>query len=285
MKIIAFLSLLLTTTLTFSQTQVIVPTLPEAPYTREYNPATGILGAFDQEIKYLLSVASNKKEHIIQRIVFTEATLNGKQVVIAQTGIGKVNAAIVTTLMIEHFSPHAIVFTGIAGGTNPGLGPGDIVIGTQVAYHDYGTLTKDSLMRRPTRNPFTQADNPVFYQCEPGLVESAVLAATKAKFEKLKTTAGERYPKVVKGTIVTGDVFVSSNNAVKDLRTKLKADATEMEGAAVAQACFQLKQPFIVVRSLSDNAGDSSIGEVRQFYKLAAQNSAALVLELIVQLK
>jgi adenosylhomocysteine nucleosidase len=281
MKLLLLFIFLITSVASLAQTQLVVPLNQDPPYNREYRPVTGILGAFDQEIKHLLSIATNKSEKVIQRITFTEADLAGKKVVIAQTGIGKVNAAIVTTLMIEHFMPKEIVFTGIAGGTNPGLSPGDIVIGTRVAYHDYGTLTRDSLMRRPTRNPFTQADNPVFYECEPKLVEKAVLAAAEAKFEKLKTSEGERYPKVIRGTIVTGDVFVSSNNAVKDLRSKLQADATEMEGAAVAQTCLQQKQPFIVVRSLSDNAGDSSIGEVRQFYKLAAQNSASLVVVLV----
>ncbi|HMJ68284.1 MAG TPA: 5'-methylthioadenosine/adenosylhomocysteine nucleosidase [Cyclobacteriaceae bacterium] len=280
MRILPFIFLVISLA-THAQSQVVVPVYPEPAYNREYRPITGILGAFDQEIKYLLSIVTNKNESIIQRISFTEGELNGKKVVIAQTGIGKVNAAIVTTLMIEHFMPKEIVFTGIAGGTNPGLSPGDIVIGTRVAYHDYGTLTRDSLMRRPTRNPFTQGDNPVFYECDPKLVEKAVLAATEAKFEKLKTSEGERYPKVIRGTIVTGDVFVSSNAAVKDLRSKLNADATEMEGAAVAQVCLQVKQPFVVVRSLSDNAGDSSVGEVKQFYKLAAQNSASLVVALV----
>lgn len=265
----------------YGQGSLVQPLSFDPPYSREYRPVTGILGAFDQEVKYLLSITTNKTEKEIQRVVFTEGEINGKKVVIAQTGIGKVNAAIVTILMIEHFMPRELVFTGIAGGINPALAPGDIVIGSRVAYHDYGTLTSDSLIRRPTKNPFMNTENPAFYKCDSTIVEKAVRASADAKFEKIKASNGARYPKVIKGIIVTGDVFVASSKAVKELRTKLNADATEMEGAAVAQTCLQWKQPFIVVRSLSDNADDSSIGDVRTFYKMAAQNSANLVVAML----
>jgi len=274
-----FIVLLFVTTTAFPQS--IITQKEPAPYDREFKPLTGILGAFDEEVRYLISSTTNKTETSIQRILFTQGELNGKKVVIAQTGIGKVNAAVVTALMIEHFMPAEIIFTGIAGGLNPGLSPGDIVIGSKVAYHDYGTVTPDSLMRRPTRNPFTMKDNPAFYNCDAKLVDVAILGAAKAKFEKL----GKRYPTAIKGVIVTGDVFVASDNAVKDLRKKLNADATEMEGAAVAQVCLQLDQPFVVVRSLSDNAGDSASGDVKQFYKLAAMNSASLVIAMVSMIR
>lgn len=248
---------------------------------REYRSVTGILGAFDAEVEYLLSIATDKTEKTIQNIRFTEATLAGKRVVIAQTGIGKVNAAVTTTLMIEHFMPREIIFTGIAGGTNPGLSPGDIVIGQRVVYHDYGTLTADSLEVRPTKSAVTSRENPLYYACDPGLVSTAVRASAEAKLGKVKTSGVERYPVVITGTIVTGDVFVSSAKAVKELRRRFGADVTEMEGAAVAQVCLQQSQPFIVVRSLSDNAGSGSMDEVKQFYKLAAENSANLTLAII----
>ena len=248
---------------------------------REFRPVTGILGAFDAEVEYLLSVATNKTGKVIQQVRFTEAELGGKKVVIAQTGIGKVNAAITTTLMIEHFMPREIIFTGIAGGTNAGLAPGDIVVGTRIAYHDYGTLTPDSLEVRATKNAFTAKENPLYYTCDKKLVDLAVLASAEVKLGKLKTSGGERYPKVITGTIVTGDVFVASAKAVRELRRRFNADATEMEGAAVAQVCLQQSQPFIVVRSLSDNASSGSMDEVKQFYKLAAENSANLVLGIV----
>src|ERR1700754_3796580 len=112
MKILAAL-LLIASTAAFPQ--AIVTQKDAAPYNREFKPVTGILGAFDEEVRYLISITTNKTESSIQRILFTEGEINGKKVVIAQTGIGKVNAAIVTSLMIEHFMPAEIVFTGIAG--------------------------------------------------------------------------------------------------------------------------------------------------------------------------
>jgi adenosylhomocysteine nucleosidase len=245
---------------------------------REFRPITGILGAFDAEIEYLLTIATNKTEKTIQQVRFIEAELSGKKVVIAQTGIGKVNAAITTTLMIEHYMPREIIFTGIAGGTNPGLSPGDIVVGTRIAFHDYGTITPDSMHVRPTKNAFTAKENPLYFICDRKLVDLAVRASAEAKLAKLKTSGGERYPKVITGTIVTGDVFVASGRMVQNLRRRFSADATEMEGAAVAQVCVQQSQPFIVVRSLSDNADDGGMTDMQMFYKLAAENSANLVL-------
>jgi len=260
---------------------LVVPLFPDPPYEREYRPVTGILGAFDQEVRYLLSITTNKTEQQIHRVRFTEGEINGKRVVIAQTGIGKVNAAVVTLLMIEHFAPANLIFTGIAGGVNPSLSPGDIVIGSRVAYHDYGTLTPDSLWRRPTKNPFMNYENPVFYKSDSILLVHAAKAKENLKLERVKTSYGERLPKAIIGTIVTGDVFVASGRAVKELRKNLHADVTEMEGAAVAQTCHQWKQPFIVIRSLSDNADDASVGDVRLFYKIAAQNSANLVVAML----
>jgi adenosylhomocysteine nucleosidase len=248
---------------------------------REYKSITGILGAFDAEVEYLVSITTNKKEKIIQQIHFTEGEVNGKKVVIAQTGIGKVNAAVVTILMIEHFAPRELIFTGIAGGVNPDLSPGDIVIGSRVSYHDYGMLTADSLWRKPTKDPFMNKENPIFYKCDSSLVEKALKAAVNTRFGNMRASGGERHPRVIKGTIVTGDVFVASNRVVKELRKNLHADVTEMEGAAVAQTCYQWKQPFIVIRSLSDNADDLSAGDVKLFYKMAAQNSANLVVSML----
>jgi adenosylhomocysteine nucleosidase len=247
------------------------------------NPAvvTGILGAFADEINYLLTQVQQKKETTIQQVHFTEGILQGKKVVIAQTGIGKVNAAMTTTLMLEHYHPHAIIFTGIAGGVNPTLQPGDLVIGTRVAFHDYGAIVPDSIVRKPTRNPFTLKENPLYFTCDTALVARALFISNKISLEKIHRDNGEQAPKIITGTIVTGDVFVSSDRAAKNLMQQLQADATEMEGAAVAQICWQQKTPFIVIRSMSDNANNNAHSDVAAFYQIAARNSAKFVMAIL----
>jgi adenosylhomocysteine nucleosidase len=226
------------------------------------------------------SLIKQPKELIFQGIHFTEGTLNGRHVVLAQTGIGKVNAAITTTLLLDHFNPREVLFSGIAGGTDADLSPGDLVIGTSVAYHDYGTITPDSMMRRATLNPVTLQDNPVYFVCAKPLVQLAVETSKTVKFQSI----GKRSPKVVNGVIVTGDVFVSSVAATKQLHQKMNAEATEMEGASVGQTCWQQQVPFLVIRSLSDNASDTAHEDVAAFYKIAAENSANLVIAIVGKL-
>jgi adenosylhomocysteine nucleosidase len=239
---------------------------------------TGIVGAFDEEIRFLLTHVEKKKEHVIQHLHFTEGVLHGRPVVVAQTGIGKVNAAITTTLLLEHFQPRELIFTGIAGGLNPQLSPGDIIIGTKIAHHDYGRLTPDSMLRWPTRNPVTMTENPVFFPCDTGLVRQAVETARRTSFEKVSDASGLRSPKVLTGIIVTGDVFVSSSHTAAALIRSMHADATEMEGAAVAQVCWQQQVPFLIIRSMSDNANNAAHDDIERFYQLAARNSANLVI-------
>ena len=171
---------------------------------------TGILGAFPPELVLLQSKMENKKDTIIAHISFTKGTLNGRSVVLAQTGIGKVNAAITTTLMIQYFKPKEIVFSGIAGGIDPALFPGDIVIGTEVTYHDYGAIEDSGMIYLPTKNPWTMTENPVKYVSDPALVEKAISVSKGIKFSQVIRENGSFSPVVTKGIIVTGDVFVAS---------------------------------------------------------------------------
>lgn len=238
-------------------------------------PVTAILGAYGAEIDLLLEKTENKKEIVIQNLHFTEGWLNGRKVVVALTGIGKVNAAITTTLMIEHFHPAEVLFSGIAGGVNPGLSPGDLVIGKKVAYHDYGTLA-DSLILGPTRNPITLEKNPLYFPCNDTLIKLAEEVSRGLQLEKPKE--GKPAPHISSGLIVTGDVFVSSRPMTQRLWRQMKAEATDMEGAAVGQTCWQQQVPFLVIRCLSDDAGSDAERDIARFYQVAAHNAATLVI-------
>jgi adenosylhomocysteine nucleosidase len=248
-------------------------------------PVTAILGAFPPEMNILQEQIQQKKDTVIQQVLFTRGLLNGRRVVLAQTGMGKVNAAMTTTLMLEHFHPHELLFTGIAGGVDPDLSPGDLVIGTAVTYNDYGTLTPDSIQHRATHNPFTLQQNPLFFTCDPGLVQTARSVSKQVAFEKINDRNGGRLPTIVAGIIVTGDVFVASLPATQKFHRQLGAEATEMEGAAIGQICWQQRVPFLVIRSLSDNASSNAASEVRTFYQVAANNSASLVMALAAALQ
>jgi len=237
------------------------------------------------EIETLGQELTDKKELIVQGIQFTTGSLNERKVVLAHSGMGKVNAAMAATLLIEHFQPTHILFTGIAGGLNPELQPGDVVIGAKTAYHDYGKWTPAGFRVGQTTDPFTGQPNPVFFPADAALLEMANEAAPHLDLAPVNTASGERMPRVVRGVIVTGDAFVASPAKKNTLREEFKADATEMEGAAVAQVCWQRRVPCLILRSLSDDAGAEASEDVRLFEKRAAQNAARLVIGIVGRLE
>lgn len=257
-----------------------------SPVTRGVNsrPITAILGAFENEVILLEDRLTDANEHRIEGIRFASGALNGQRVVIVWTGIGKVNAAMTTTLLIEHFKPSRVIFTGIAGSANPQLRPGDIVIAEKTAHHDMGTLWPDGLYRRGVKNRLTGWENPIFFAADERLLHLTQRAAKQLELASLETGAAERVPRVITGVVVTGDVFVASSEKCAELRENLGADAVEMEGAAVAQICHQRQIPHIVIRSISDKADESAVQDKQMFYIIAAKNSANLVAELLTLL-
>ncbi len=244
-------------------------------------PVKAVLGAFKAEIALLEDELREPQERVIEGIRFVRGKLRGQDVVTAWTGIGKVNAAMTTTLLVEHYKPTEVIFTGIAGGVNPELRPGDIVIAYKTAYHDMGTIWPEGLFFKGVKNRLTGEENPVFFQADRRLLESAERAAERAGFRRIPTMGGEREPRVIKGVVVTGDSFVASEEKSRQLRERLEADAVEMEGAAVAQICYQRQIPHIIIRSISDRADEGAVVDKQTFYILAAENSSALVSELI----
>jgi adenosylhomocysteine nucleosidase len=243
-------------------------------------PVVGILGAFGEEVKLLVEAMDKPKTKKIHGMTFVTGTLRGQKVVVAETGIGKVNASMTTTLLLSHFRPKQVLFTGIAGGLNPALNPGDIVIGKEVGHHDYNWTTFNKVQARQTLDPIGQRMNPAFFPADSLLMTLVQKASAKLSLEAIEG----RTPSVVMGRIVTGDVFVSSEKLVETLRADFQADATEMEGAAVAQVCFQQRVPHLVIRSLSDKADAKARETMLSFLKTAARNSARLTMQVLEEM-
>ena len=246
-------------------------------------PVTAVLGAMPVEVQLLEGNLQDKhtEEHL--GIKFYTGTLAGRRVVLAYTGVGKVNAAMTTTLVIDRYHPAEVLFTGVAGGINTNLGPGDIVLGQQVAQHDFGDVSDKDFHTTPTESP-TGKHNPLFFAGAERLLVLAESVAKHIKWERLVTSQGERLPLVVRGVIVTGDVFVASPVKSAELRAKFKADAVEMEGGAVTQVCAQQAVPCLVIRSLSDSADAAANIDFKKFFRTAATNSARLTEAILGQL-
>ncbi|MBC7571733.1 MAG: 5'-methylthioadenosine/adenosylhomocysteine nucleosidase [Spirosoma sp.] len=245
-------------------------------------PVTGLLGAFGAEVTLVKQSLLESDTVRVDGVLFTTGRIGQQRVVVAETGIGKVNAAMTTTLLLSHFHPKQVLFTGIAGGTNPNLQPGDIVIARQTTHHDYQSITFDQKPTKQTRNALTGAMNPAFFPADSLMLARAQTVAQSVTFEPIPGTS--RPPSALTGIVVTGDQFISSGQKGVQLRQDFGADATEMEGAAVAQVCYQLRVPCLVIRSLSDRADDNARQDMLSFYQTAARNSAKLVLAIVCKL-
>ncbi len=254
------------------------PTIAAEPTTA---PITCILGAFDDELTLLYQALTAPKEEVLRGVHFASGKLKGRSVIVCRSGIGKVNAAMVTTLLIEHYQPSEIIFSGIAGGINPDLHPGDIVIAAKTTQHDFGTLRAEGMEVRGTKSPVTWQRNPLFVEPDARLTALAEAAGNRIKLADITTTEGRRHPRIIKGIVATGDIFVASPAKRAELRRTLGADAVEMEGAAVAQVCRDLRVPWLIIRCISDRADHNALQDADSFTAVAAQNAAQLVMDIV----
>ena len=244
--------------------------VPQMAQQREAHPIAVI--GIPTEIAPVEARLSGTSETRLQGVVFSSGKLDGTAIVTARAGAGKVNAAIAATLLIDHYSPSAVVFTGTAGAIDPELNPGDVVIATAVGYHDFGNLTTGGFVRSTTFNTSSGLRDPAFFPADPALLAAARRAAASIKFPSAR---------IHEGLIVTGDSFVANPANREELRRELKASAVEMEGAAVAQVCVRFGVPFIVIRSITDHADGAADGSYRQFMPVAARNAADLAMAMI----
>lgn len=245
-------------------------------------PVVGVMGIAD-EIAPMEERLQNGRDVTVRGHVFRTGTLNGQQVVVGRSPAGKVNAAIVATVLIGHFNPTALFFSGTAGAVDPTLRPGDVVIGTSVAQHDVGLQTPDAIKRRGLRNAVTGELDSVLVSAPDALLAAARQSISGLALRPMQTSEGERVPRIVEGVIVTGDVFLADPARRDELRASLGATAIEMEGAAMVQACRQFGVSCLVVRSITDRADGQAMSNYREYIVTASENAAAVVAAIITR--
>ena len=226
-----------------------------------------VVGAMEQEIELLRESMANVKHVSFGKFSAYEGELAGKRMVLVLSGIGKVNAAVSTSWVIHQFAPDCVINTGSAGGLGKGLKVGDVVIGETVAHHDVDVTAFGYVWGQVPQLPavFTSDSN---------LIRQAEKAVQV--FEGAAVT---------QGLIVSGDRFVHSSEGVAEIRSHFpEVKAVEMEAAAIAQTCYQLEVPFVIIRAVSDSADEKADISFEEFLKTAAVSSAKMVTEIVKSL-
>lgn len=226
-----------------------------------------VIGAMEQEVELLREAIGSAKQRTVAGIEFIEGTVGAHDVVLVKSGIGKVNAAMATTLLLETFAPDVVLNTGSAGGFEPTLEVGSVVISSEVRHHDVDvTAFGYEIGQVPGL--------PAAYVADERLIDLA-----KKSIEEI----GEH--SYATGLVASSDSFMSDPEHVEKVRSLFPTMiAAEMEAAAVAQVCHQFGTPFVVIRALSDIAGKDAPVSFDEFLPVAARHATEIVLRVLSKL-
>ena len=226
-----------------------------------------VIGAMEAEVELLRATLENATSETIANSEYTQGTYKGKDVVLLKSGIGKVNAAMSTTILLEKYHPDVVINTGSAGGYDEALDVGAIVISDEVRHHDVdATIFGYEIGQVPQM--------PAGFKADEHLMNIAQEAVAEVGAHQSAT-----------GLITTGDAFMNDPVRVEKVRGQFPTmKAVEMEAAAVAQVCYQFGTPFVVIRALSDIAGKESNISFDEFLPVAAKHSTQVVLKAIEKL-
>jgi len=219
----------------------------------------------DEEIEHILDGMGHHEAKTKAGITYYTGSFNGYGIVLCKSGVGKVNASVCTQILIDEFAVSHVIFTGVAGAVNPDLGIGDIVVSSDCVQHD---MDATALGFKLGEIPYTDES---LFKADPKLIDLAISAG--------KETVEGR--KIVSGRILSGDQFIADRSKVKFLYDELQGYCTEMEGAAVGQVCSMNGIPFVIIRSMSDQADGSADVNFLEFTKLASKNSYEIVNEMV----
>lgn len=221
----------------------------------------GIIGAMDIEVQLIKDKMSNLEEVNYKAFKFYKGKYNGIDVIITTCGVGKVNAASCTQILIDRFNITHIINTGIAGSLNKDVKACDIVISDDVTYHD--------VRIEQMKNLFPFREN---FKADGVLIDMAVKACQNTPLGKCNYHVGR---------IVTGEGFISSNELKKIIAEKYDSHCVDMESGAIGHVAYLNSIPFVIIRSISDNADNDASITYDEFEEIASNNSANIVLGMV----
>ena len=221
-----------------------------------------IMGAMPEEIAPILEIIGEYKTTEYADNKYYEANYKGIEIVVAYSKIGKVFSTLTASTMIQYFGCDKLLFSGVAGGINPSLKIGDLIVATKLSQHDLD---------------ITAFGHPMGFV--PG--GSVFVESDKALIEISKEVAKELGKTVQEGIIATGDQFVHDSSVKENIVKHFNADALEMEGGSVAVVCNALNIPFFILRAISDTADTDASFSFDEFMESSAVISAEFVMKMV----
>lgn len=227
----------------------------------------GIIGAMEEEITLIKNAMVIESTVNKAGCTFYSGKIDNKTIVVVMSGIGKVNAAMCTQLLIDEFKVEAVINTGAAGALADGITVGDLVVSEDALEHDM-----DCSPLGDPKGTIPRMKESIF-RADKKLIDAALKAANKVIDGKAIT-----------GRVVSGDQFIASTEARNELKSLFNGSCAEMEGAAIAHVCYVNEIPFVVIRNISDSADGSADVSFEEFCKTAADNSGKIVIEMMKNL-
>lgn len=225
----------------------------------------GIIGAMDEEVAQIVREMQVEEVYEKACMCFNKGTLGNQKVVIVRSGIGKVNAAVCTQILCDHFAVDAVINTGIAGSLRAEINIGDVVLSSDVLHHDMdATGFGYPLGQIPRMDTLS-------FAADQRLMELAKAACARA--------AGDIGVHV--GRVVSGDQFISDQEVKERIVRNFDGYCTEMEGAAIAQTAYLNNVPFLILRAISDKADNSAVMDYPAFEAMAIRNSVEIIKEIV----
>ncbi len=228
-------------------------------------PVIGIIGAMEVEVDLLRSHLTNRETFERAGMTFDRGLMGEMPTVIARCGVGKVSAAMCVQAMVDLFAVTHVVNTGVAGSLDASINIGDLVVSVDAVHHD---MDVTALGYEPGQVPGLEVRA---FAADEGLRTAVAKAASVAAPEAA----------VYEGRVASGDLFVAEPQVKEAIRATFGARCCEMEGAAIAQACWLNGVPFAIVRAISDKADGSDVMDYPTFEAQAAQRCAAIVERLL----
>ncbi|MGL6174135.1 MAG: 5'-methylthioadenosine/adenosylhomocysteine nucleosidase, partial [Cellulosilyticaceae bacterium] len=226
----------------------------------------GVIGAMEEEVEILKAKMKIEEELTAAGMTFYKGTLHDQPIVLVRSGVGKVNAAACTQLLITLFDVDYIINSGVAGTTHGDLNQGDIVISTDAVQHDFDVTALGDPLGEISRLGIT------YFEADKNLIEVSKTAASNLKLKDVK---------IFEGRIASGDQFIAGGEKQEQIKTHFNPYAVEMEGAAIAHVAYLNEVPYVIIRAISDKADGEAELSYPEFLPIAAKNASSLLEEII----